>query len=65
MFSKYLFKIIKTVLKLLVLTILTVTMKHKYINKGENDENKYLNNPPVIDNVKSRKKKISIIFSKM
>ena len=40
-------------------------MKHKYINNGKNDKNKYLNDPPIINNKKSRKIKISIIFSKM
>ena len=40
-------------------------MKHKYINKEKNDKNKYLNNPPIIRNKKSRKIKTSIIFSKM
>ena len=41
-------------------------MKHNYANKGKNDKNKYLNNPPIINNSKkSRKIKISIKFSKM
>ena len=40
-------------------------MKHKYINKGKNDQNKYLNNLPIINNKKFRKMKTSIIFSKM
>ena len=40
-------------------------MKYKYINKGKNDKSKNLNNPPIINNKRSRKIKISIIFSKM
>ena len=40
-------------------------MTHKYANKGTNDRNKYLNNPPIINNKKYRKIKISIKFSKM
>ena len=38
-------------------------MKHKYINKGKNDKNKYLNNPLVINNKKSKNLKISIFSS--
>ena len=40
-------------------------MKDKYANKGKNDKNKYLNNPPIINDKKPRKIKISIKFSKM
>ena len=40
-------------------------MKHKDVNKGKNDKNKYLNNPAIINNKKFRKIKISIKFSKM
>ena len=40
-------------------------MKHKYVNKEENDKNKYLNNPLIINNKKPRKIKISIKFSKV
>ena len=29
-------------------------MKHRCINKGKNDKSKYLNNPPLINNKKSR-----------
>ena len=39
-------------------------MKHKYGNKGKNHKNKYLNNPPIINNKKSGKMKISIKLSK-
>ena len=40
-------------------------MKHKYDNNEKNDKNKYLNNPTIINNKKSRKIKISIKFSKI
>ena len=30
-------------------------MKDKYISKGKNDKNKYLNNPPIVNNKNSRK----------
>ena len=30
-------------------------MKDKYISKGKNDKNKYLNNPPIGNNKNSRK----------
>ena len=40
-------------------------MKHKYVNKGKNDKNKYLNNPPIINTKESRKIKISIKFLNM
>ena len=38
-------------------------MKHKYANKKK-AKNKYLNNPPIINNNKPRKIAISIKFSK-
>ena len=39
-------------------------MKQKYTNKGKNDKNRYSNDSPIINNKKSRKIKISVIFLK-
>ena len=30
-------------------------MKDKYISQGKNDKNKYLNNPPIVNNNNSKK----------
>ena len=30
-------------------------MKDKYISQGKNDKNKYLNNPPIVNNKNSKK----------
>ena len=40
-------------------------MKNKYIAKGKNDKKKYLKNPLINENKKSKKIIISIKFSKI